>query len=76
LPRTTARRHPDWYRNLLAHLGVHVEVGGEEYHAIAVVPAEPERDRLFAAIAKHYPWLPELQSRARRKIPVVALVRA
>jgi len=71
-----APRHPDWYRNLLEHPQVHVEVAGEEYDATAVVPDEPERDRLFAAMAEHYPWLPDLQKQAKRKIPVVALVRA
>jgi deazaflavin-dependent oxidoreductase (nitroreductase family) len=71
-----APRHPDWYRNLLAHPVVHVEVAGEEYDATAVVPDEPERDRLFAAMVERYPWLPDLQRRANRRIPVVALVRA
>jgi deazaflavin-dependent oxidoreductase (nitroreductase family) len=71
-----APRHPDWFHYLRAHPDVHVEVGGEEYDAIAVVPDGPERDRLFTAMAAHYPWLPDLQNRAGRKIPVVALVRA
>jgi deazaflavin-dependent oxidoreductase (nitroreductase family) len=71
-----AARHPDWYRNLLAHPGVHVEVAGEEYDAIAVVSDGLERDRLFAAVAARYPWLPDLQKQVERKIPVVVLVRA
>jgi deazaflavin-dependent oxidoreductase (nitroreductase family) len=71
-----APRHPDWYRNLLANPEVHVEVAGEEYDATAVVLDELERDRLFAAIVKRYPWLPALQNQAKRKIPVVALIRA
>jgi deazaflavin-dependent oxidoreductase (nitroreductase family) len=71
-----APHHPDWYRNLLAHADVHVEVGGEDYDATAVVADEPERERLFAAMAQQFPWLPNLQRQAQRKLPVVALVRA
>jgi deazaflavin-dependent oxidoreductase (nitroreductase family) len=67
-----APRHPDWYHNLLAHPDVRVEVAGEAYDAVAVVAAEPERERLFAAMAAHLPWLPDLQAQARRSI----LVRA
>jgi deazaflavin-dependent oxidoreductase (nitroreductase family) len=71
-----APQHPDWYHNLLAHPDVRVEVAGEAYDAVAVVAAGPERERLFAAMAAHFPWLPDLQAQARRSIPVVALVRA
>jgi deazaflavin-dependent oxidoreductase (nitroreductase family) len=71
-----APHNPDWYRNLLADHEVHVEMGGEEYDATAVVPDEVERERLFLVMARHFPWLPELQSQARRKLPVVALIRA
>jgi len=68
-------RHPDWYHNLIAHPDVRVEVAGEAYDAVAVVAAEPERERLFAAMAAHYPWLPDLQAQVRRTLPVVTLVR-
>jgi len=71
-----APHNPDWYRNLLADPEVHVEMGGEEYDATAVVPDEVERERLFVVMARHFPWLPDLQRQARRKLPVVALVRA
>jgi len=70
-----AARHPDWYHNLIAHPDVRVEVAGEAYDAVAVVAAEPERERLFAAMAAHYPWLPDLQAQVRRTLPVVTLVR-
>jgi deazaflavin-dependent oxidoreductase (nitroreductase family) len=33
-----APKHPDWYRNLVAHPRVVVEVKGETYEATAVVP--------------------------------------
>src|SRR5882672_8463269 len=45
-----APSHPAWFRNLVAHPNVTVEVpGGETFEARAVVVEGPERDRLFAA---------------------------
>src|SRR5260370_42473014 len=65
-----AQRHPDWYRNLVAHPDVTVEVGGERFEATAAVTGGEERDRLW----RLFP-LPEHQERAGRGIPVVALQR-
>ncbi len=65
-----AQRHPDWYRNLVAHPDVTVEVGGERFEATAAVTGGEERDRLW----RLFPF-PEHQERAGRRIPVVALQR-
>jgi len=70
-----ARRHPDWYHNLVAHPEVTVEVTGDTFPAVAVVTQGEERDRLFAEVAEKYPFFLEHQSRISRRIPVVALVR-
>src|SRR3954454_19993872 len=43
-----APTNPDWYRNLVAHPEVTVEVGGETFRAHATVASKPERERLFA----------------------------
>ncbi|GAA0474454.1 nitroreductase/quinone reductase family protein [Streptomyces stramineus] len=70
-----APRHPAWYHNLLAHPVVSVEIGTEEYEAVAV-PAEGERrDRLFAHVADVEPGYGEYQERTSRILPVVALER-
>src|SRR4249919_3980283 len=42
-----APAHPDWYRNLVAHPDVTVEVGTETFDATAVVTQGAERDRLW-----------------------------
>ncbi|MFD7667064.1 nitroreductase/quinone reductase family protein [Streptomyces sp. NPDC059788] len=68
-----APRHPDWYRNLLAHPQVQVEMGTETYEAIAV-PAEGERrDRLFAQVVRVAPGYAEYQAGTARTLPVVVL---
>ena len=71
-----APKHPDWFRNLVAHPQVTVEQGGEEYAATAVVPTGDERDRLFAEIVQRYPFFGDHQAGVDRTIPVVELVRA
>jgi deazaflavin-dependent oxidoreductase (nitroreductase family) len=71
-----APRDPDWFRNLVAHPEVTVEVTGDTYRATAEVPRGEERDRLFAGVAEKFPFFAEHQAKVTRKIPVVALVRA
>ncbi|WP_223778349.1 nitroreductase/quinone reductase family protein [Streptomyces sp. 135] len=67
--------HPDWYHNVLAHPTVGVELGTEEFQAIAV-PAEGERrDRLFARITAAEPGYGDYQARTSRILPVVVLER-
>jgi deazaflavin-dependent oxidoreductase (nitroreductase family) len=70
-----APRHPDWYRNLVAHPAVIVEAQGESYPATAVVLTGAERDAQFSRIAEQYPFFAEHQAGVARQIPVVALVR-
>ncbi|MEV5592643.1 nitroreductase/quinone reductase family protein [Streptomyces sp. NPDC052496] len=68
--------HPDWYRNLLAHPQVRVEIGTAAYEAIAV-PAEGERrDRLFARAVSVAPGYGDYQARTSRTLPVVVLESA
>jgi deazaflavin-dependent oxidoreductase (nitroreductase family) len=71
-----APRHPDWYRNLVAHPEVTVEAAGEAYPARAEVTTGAERDRLFARTIEQHPFFADHQSKVKRKIPVVALVRS
>jgi len=55
---------------------VTVEVSGEAYEATAQVTTGAERDRLFARTIERYPFFADHQAQIKRKIPVVALVRA
>jgi deazaflavin-dependent oxidoreductase (nitroreductase family) len=66
-------RHPDWYRNLLAHPEVTVESGVFTYRARAEVLTGAERDRAFARAVESDPGWQAYQDRAGRVIPVVAL---
>jgi deazaflavin-dependent oxidoreductase (nitroreductase family) len=70
-----APAHPDWYRNLVAHPRVTVEVGTETYDATAVVLEGAERERIWTRIAEQYPFFAEHQAKVAREIPVVALER-
>ena len=70
-----APKHPDWYRNLLAHPEVTVEVDGEEYRATAAPLEGDEYADRWAQITSRYPFFAEHQSKVTRRIPVVALNR-
>jgi deazaflavin-dependent oxidoreductase (nitroreductase family) len=70
-----APKHPDWYRNLLAHPQVTVEVGTETFDAIARVAEREERERLWAYIVERYPFFIEHQAKITRQIPVIVLSR-
>ena len=71
-----APNHPDWYLNLVADPHVGVEVGAEQYDAIATPLEREERDRVFAEQAARVPAFQEYQDKTERVIPVVALTRA
>lgn len=70
-----APTHPDWYRNLLAHPLVEVEVGTQKFQARAAVAAEPERSRLYAKMVEMMPSFAEYEKKTTRVIPVITLTR-
>jgi deazaflavin-dependent oxidoreductase (nitroreductase family) len=70
-----APAHPDWYRNLVAHPRVTVEVGTETYDAVAVVAEGAERQQLWDRIVASYPFFVEHQAKMSRQIPLIALER-
>ncbi|MFD4005445.1 nitroreductase/quinone reductase family protein [Streptomyces rubiginosohelvolus] len=65
--------HPDWYRNLLAHPTVRVELGGEEFESLAVPAEGALRDELFARVVAEAPGYAEYQEATDRVLPVVVL---
>jgi deazaflavin-dependent oxidoreductase (nitroreductase family) len=71
-----APSHPDWYHNVVSHPRVTVEVGSEQFPAVARVAEDEERDRLYDAQAKLMPEFAEYQRKTSRRIPVVVLQRA
>jgi deazaflavin-dependent oxidoreductase (nitroreductase family) len=70
-----APAHPDWFRNLVVHPDVTVEVGAQTFAARAVVLEGAERERVWAEIVKQYPFFADHQAKIARQIPVVALDR-
>lgn len=66
-------RDPDWYRNLLAHPMVVVELGSERFEAVAVPTEDTERDHLFEEIVRREPGFGDYESRSGRRLPVVEL---
>ncbi|WP_432077696.1 nitroreductase/quinone reductase family protein [Streptomyces sp. YPW6] len=65
--------HPDWYRNLLAHPAVRVELGGETYDCLAVPAEGARRDELFARVVAEAPGYADHQEATDRVLPVVVL---
>ncbi len=70
-----APSHPDWYRNLVAHPEVTVEVGNETFNAIAIVTEGTERQRLWTRVVEQYPFFADHQAKVARQIPVIVLKR-
>ncbi len=70
-----AATHPDWYRNLVAHPQVTVEVGADTFEATASVVEGEERARLWSSIVERYPFFADHQAKITREIPVIALTR-
>ncbi|MFN2136024.1 MAG: nitroreductase family deazaflavin-dependent oxidoreductase [Candidatus Promineifilaceae bacterium] len=68
-----APTNPDWYYNLVANPDVEVEVGTEQFPAMATVTEEPERTRLYDKVAAVYPGFEEYRQKTSRAIPVITL---
>lgn len=66
-------RDPDWYRNLLAHPMVVVELGTERFEAVAVPTEGAERDLLFEEIVRREPGFGDYETQSGRRLPVVEL---
>ncbi|MFI8321908.1 nitroreductase/quinone reductase family protein [Streptomyces sp. NPDC085529] len=68
-------RHPDWYRNVLVHPTVTVELGTDTWQATAVAATGAERDELFAKVVAVAPGYADYQKATDRVLPVVVLHR-
>jgi deazaflavin-dependent oxidoreductase (nitroreductase family) len=64
--------HPDWFRNLMAHPEVQIEVGDDTLDVHAEEVVAPERDIIYGRQATLYPQFAEYQRKTKRVIPVVA----
>src|SRR5215468_5102099 len=68
--KSGADTNPDWYHNLLAHPEISVEVGTEQFQAIAKSASEPERTRLYEKMESINRGFSEYKQKTSRVIPV------
>jgi deazaflavin-dependent oxidoreductase (nitroreductase family) len=68
-----APRHPDWYRNLVAHPEVTVEVGDQKFQAQASTVEGAERERIWQTLIVEKPYFKDHQTKVSRQIPLVLL---
>ena len=68
-----APTHPDWYFNIVANPQVTVEVGAENFQALASVAEEPERTRLYNQMVEVMPGFDDYRRNTTRVIPVIVL---
>jgi deazaflavin-dependent oxidoreductase (nitroreductase family) len=67
--------HPAWFHNLRADPHVTIEVGAEQFEALASVPEGVERQRLYDQQAAQLPVFARYQGMTARQIPVVVFAR-
>jgi deazaflavin-dependent oxidoreductase (nitroreductase family) len=73
--RGGAPDHPAWYKNLVAHPTVGLQVAADKFKARASSAKDAERKRLWQVMAKIWPAYDEYQTKTKREIPVVVLER-
>jgi deazaflavin-dependent oxidoreductase (nitroreductase family) len=75
-----APEHPFWYRNLVEHPDVEVQVGADKFAARARTASDEEKPPLWQLMTSIFPQYESYQRRARRTsgrdLPVVILERA
>jgi deazaflavin-dependent oxidoreductase (nitroreductase family) len=65
--------HPGWYKNLVAHPDVQVQVKGDKFEARARTASDDEKPGLWRIMAKAWPDYDNYQQKTDRRIPVVVL---
>ncbi len=65
--------HPSWYKNLVAHPEVEVQVGTKTLRARARTVSGEERTRLWQEALKFWPLYADYEKKTEREIPVVVL---
>jgi deazaflavin-dependent oxidoreductase (nitroreductase family) len=66
-------QHPSWYLNLSADPQVEVQVGTEQFPAVAHTAQGAERARLWEMMQEIWPYYGGYQRKTKREIPVVVL---
>jgi deazaflavin-dependent oxidoreductase (nitroreductase family) len=71
--RGGAPDHPAWYKNLVAHSDVGLQVAADKFKARASTAQGADRKRLWQTMTKIWPAYDEYQTKTKREIPVVVL---
>jgi deazaflavin-dependent oxidoreductase (nitroreductase family) len=71
-----AADHPAWYKNLVVHPQVDVQVGADKFRGRARTANRDERPRLWRTMTKIWPDYDKYQATTQREIPVVVIERA
>ena len=66
---------PGWFKNLVKHPEVGVQIRGERFRARARVAEGGERERLWELMTEVWPHYDEYATKTDREIPVVVLER-
>ncbi|MCW5893001.1 MAG: nitroreductase family deazaflavin-dependent oxidoreductase [bacterium] len=70
-----APEHPGWYKNLLAHPEVEIQVRDQVIPVTARTATPAEKQRVWPTMTKEWPDYDGYQRRTARDIPVVLLTR-
>jgi deazaflavin-dependent oxidoreductase (nitroreductase family) len=73
--RGGAPEPPGWYRNLVEHPEVEVQVLGDRFMARAREATAAEKPAMWQEMVRHWPPYDDYQRRTDREIPVVVLER-
>ena len=73
--RGGAPEHPGWYKNLLAHPDVEIQVHGDVIRVRARTATAQERKRVWPTMIAEWPDYDQYQAKTKREIPVVLLSR-
>ena len=65
--------HPDWFLNLQADPGVHVQVMAEHFDLQARLAQGEERERLWDMMVGVYSDFADYQKKTKRQIPILIL---
>ena len=68
-----APEHPGWYKNLVAHPEVEIQVWGEVIRVTARTGTAEEKKRVWPAMVAQWPDYDKYQESSSRDIPVVLL---
>ncbi len=65
--------HPSWFLNLVENPEVELQVGADQFSALAHIAVSDEKQRLWSMMVSVYPPYKNYQAKTTRDIPVIVL---